>query len=127
MKQHRKVVKLYKPMKGLHRKKIKHKNNVVIFNVKESYADSYRDKFQEDKNFCVELMTAVLKVGYEQSNVKTIHISGKQSEGSKRPLMVEFEDGCTKKHCDGRLSSAPERFKRVLITHVMTKKEKTTV
>ena len=107
--------------------KIKRKNNVVIFNVKESDAESYKEKLQEDKDFCIEMMNQVLKVGYEEGNIKKIHRLGKWQEGCKRPLMVEFEDGRTKNlvmEFAGRLANAPERFKGVVITHDMTQKER---
>jgi chemotaxis regulatin CheY-phosphate phosphatase CheZ len=107
--------------------KMKKKNNVIVYNVPESDASTYKDKVSADKKFCEDLMTDALKVGFEEGNIKQLYRLGKKIEGKRRPLLVEFEDGQTKnlvmEHA-GRLAVAAEKFAGVVISHDMTKNER---
>jgi predicted nucleic acid-binding Zn-ribbon protein len=107
--------------------RIKRKNNIVIYNIPESEAAAYKDKVSEDKKFGEELLTDVLKVGYEEGNFKQLYRLCKMIEGRKRPLLAEFDNGRTKNlvmEFAGRLGGAEDKFKGVVISHDMTKVER---
>jgi hypothetical protein len=65
----------------------------VIYSIPESEAAAYKDKVSEDKKFCEELLTDVLKVSYEEGNFKQLYRLGKVIDGRKRSLLVEFDNG----------------------------------
>jgi hypothetical protein len=48
----------------------------------------------EDKAYCLELMKEVLKVGYEEGDIKKLLQLGKKVYGAGvRPLLLEFSNG----------------------------------
>ena len=47
--------------------KMKKKNNVIIYNVPESDASTYKDMVTADKKFCLDLMTDALNIGFEKA------------------------------------------------------------
>lgn len=108
--------------------KLKRSNNIIMYNVVESSADSVIERNKEDVLFCGELMEKVLKVGYEEGEIVKVVRLGKVVENNKkRPLLVEFSSGHVKNVVMGNvtnLSSARNEFAGVTISHDMTIKER---
>ena len=103
-------------------------NNIIIYNAVESEANTYLERQREERDFCVNLMKDVLKVGFEEGDIKKLFRLGKRREdGKERPLLIQFSDGRVKNlvmENAGKLSQAKGKFEKVTISHDMTVKER---
>lgn len=103
-------------------------NNIIVYKLPESEADSYAERNKDDKKLIAKLMENVLKVGFEETDIKRLLRLGKKSEdGRTRPLLIEFTHRTTKNLVMQNLShlrSANNELKGISIAHDMTKKER---
>jgi hypothetical protein len=103
-------------------------NNIIVYKLPESEADSYTERNNDDKRMIANLMENVLKVGFDEADIKRLLRLGKKPEdGRVRPLLVEFTYRTTKNLIMQNLShlrSAKDELKGISIAHDMTKKER---
>jgi hypothetical protein len=108
--------------------KLRRKNNIIIYNAPESKLHSNLERVKDDKDYCIEMMSTVLKVGYEEDDIKKVLRLGKKGDDSRaRSLLVEFSDGHIKNMVmenASRLEKAQGKFEHVTISHNMTAKER---
>lgn len=108
--------------------KQKRKNNVIIYNVEEISSENMEERIDMDRNFCGELMNSVLKIGYENEDIKKIIRLGKRGENnSKRPMLVEFRNLHVKNlvmESAYKVGKAKDKFKGIVISQDMTKRER---
>lgn len=108
--------------------KEKRKNKVLIYNVEESQSDDGVERMRDDKIFCQNLFTEVLKVGYEADDIKMTVRLGRRDVGNiKRPILVEFKSDKIKNlimENASKLGRAAGLYKGVTMSHDMTKKER---
>jgi hypothetical protein len=108
--------------------KQRRKENVIIYNVEESKLEDVKERSKEDKNFCLEMMKEVLKVGSEEGDIVKVTRLGKREDGIRRPLLVNFKSEREKNlvmENAGKLWKAKDRFKGVTMSYDMTQKERT--
>lgn len=103
-------------------------NNIIVYKLPESEADSYADRNKDDKRLIAKLMENVLKVGFDETDITRLLRLGKKSDdGRIRPLLIEFTHRTTKNLVMQNLyhmRSAKDELKGISIAHDMTKKER---
>jgi len=103
-------------------------SNIIVYKLPESKADSYVERNKDDRKRIALLMESVLKVGYEEADVKRLLRLGKKSDDEKaRPLLIEFTHRTLKNLVMNNLSnlkSAKDELKGISIAHDMTKQER---
>ena len=101
------------------------RNNIIIHRMAESAADKEDQKRTEDRKSVLSLFK-VLEVSCESLDIKKVIRLGRESE-KDRPLLVELKEA-TKKNLIleslFKLKNAEEKFRRVSVTHDMTRIEK---
>ncbi len=103
------------------------KNNIIIYRMIESVAESNVDRQKDDVRACVQLVRNALLLPCDENEFKRIFRLGKKEAGKDRPLLVEFKNNVLKNHVMeslGRLKDAEDEFKRLSISHDMTKTER---
>ena len=103
------------------------RNNIIIYNAKESNSETSKERMNFDKDMCADLLNSVLKVGYEEGDIKKIIRLGLRESGRKRPMLIEFAANTTKNlvmENANKLRNAKDDFVGVSISHDMTKKER---
>ena len=107
--------------------KQRRRSNVIVYNVEESTAEDGKERSEEDKGFCQDLMTEVLKVGYEEGDITKVIRLGKKEGGKRRPLLVNFKSDKEKNlvmENAGKLGKAKDKFQGVTMSHDMTLNER---
>lgn len=108
--------------------KLRRKNNIIIYNIPESLLSNIHERNSEEKEYCKDLMRDVLKVGWEEGDVKKILRLGKKTDSERpRPVLVEFSNGHTKNlvmENAPKLGKAEGKFEGVTISHDMTVNER---
>lgn len=99
------------------------KKNLIIFNLSESKKDVPRDRFEEDKDACLELVTAI---GVEDVKFGNLIRLGRKTADKVRPLLVKFEE---EKHIKAILLGknslrGTEKFCQVYVDKDMSKEER---
>jgi len=101
--------------------------------VPENDDETAADRVSADKKFCEQLLNK-LNVGFVPDDVRKIfrlghrvEVDGTQSERSSRPILVELGSYAVESLIMNslfKLKSMENRFKSVIISHVMTKAER---
>ena len=103
-------------------------NNVILYRVDE--CESREERSKHDKQFCIQLFNDNLEVDVKESDFKSVFRIGKFQPGassSVRPILVQFNDKTIKNQIMqslSKLKNCEEKFKKVSITHDMTKAER---
>jgi hypothetical protein len=103
------------------------RNNIVIYNMLESNATIKSDRDKFDFDLCMELINEVLNIHCESSEIKNIFRFGIKRENLIRPILIEFRNRGKKNmilESLYKLKSADQKFKKLSITHDMTKLER---
>jgi hypothetical protein len=102
------------------------KNNIIIHRFAESAIKEDEKKNSEDRKAVISLINDVLKVPCKDKDIKKIFRLGKRTD-TERPLLIEFQEGTMKNAVLENLSKlrlAEERYKKISVTHDMTKNER---
>lgn len=101
-------------------------NNIVIYRVEE--CDTNENRVKHDKAFCLELLKGTLDADVQEEDLKSVfRIGKKDSNSSCRPLLVQLRERSVKNKIMEslfKLKNADDKFKRVSITHDLTKTER---
>ena len=105
------------------------KNNIVLHRLAEQGGMQGEERVIEDRKLVLCLLNDVLEVPCEEKmDIKNIYRIGKYKEGEmERPILIEFRNVTIKNRVMESLSKlrkADEKFKRVSVTHDMTKTER---
>ena len=73
----------------------KRKNNIIVYRMPESTADSVETRRKEDHDFVINLLVNAVETECEPNDVSKIARLGKR-EGTHRPVLVEFKSRTTK-------------------------------
>ena len=104
--------------------------NLIIYRADESTNGNRDEQIQHDKFLCLELFKEILETDFVESDIKTMFRIGKKDTShstTSRPLMVQFKEKSTKNaimECLNKLKNAPDKYKKLSITHDMTLKER---
>ena len=103
------------------------KNNIIIYNIPEQVNGNAEEKARIDKQFLLDLLNA-LNSGVDNEDIKKFFLLGKKSDtGNPRPLLLQFNCRTAKSLVMDslfRLENIDGKFKKVTISHDMTKKER---
>jgi len=109
------------------REKEKRKNNILIYRMPESTANSADGRRKDDHDFLFHLFQDILEIHCEEDDIDKIIRLGRRQDENDRPVLVEFKNRTTKNQIMESLSKlkpAEERFRRLSITHDMTLRER---
>jgi len=103
-------------------------HNIIVYKLPESGAESYVERNKDDRRKIAVLIENVLKVGFDEADVKRLLRLGKKfDDGKARPLLIEFTHRTVKNLVMNNLSnlkSAKDELKGISIAHDMTKQER---
>jgi len=111
----------------------KRRNNVIIYRLPESTAQSPEERKREDTERCVELINDALEVDCHLDDMKQVVRLGQRDrentdrQNVSRPLLIEFKSYTTKNQLMEslyKLKNADDHFRQLSITHDMTKNER---
>ena len=108
------------------REKAIRRNNIVIYRVPESEADSREDRNKADLTFCLQLFNIALNAGVDEGDVDNVLRLGRPGQ-APRPLLVQLVSYTTKNRIMqnlGKLRDADSKYKSVVIAHDMTVQER---
>ena len=108
------------------REKAIQRNNIVIYKVPESEADSREDRNKADLTFCLQLFNIALNAGVDEGDVDNVLRLGRPGQ-APRPLLVQLVSYTTKNRIMqnlGKLRDADSKYKSVVIAHDMTVQER---
>jgi len=105
------------------------RNNIIIYRVPESNADSAEEKYKEDEKFCLGIFNAINSGVVEEDITKVIRLGRRDDTTAKhaRPLMVKLEGRHQKNLVMENLSKlkhADAKYKAVKVSHDLTPKER---
>lgn len=98
--------------------------NVILYRVPE--AETRDERVIADKAFALELMQEALELGISESDIKAVFRLGKRGQNS-RPMIIQFKEKSAKNKLMeslSRLRNAEDKFKRISVTHDLTKRER---
>ena len=102
------------------------RNNIILYRVPESEAETAAERSEEDKKFCEKLMTG-LEIGAVPEDIKKVIRLGRRDQDRPRPILVEL----TNRHIKNlvmeslfKLRSMQAKFQGIGVAHDMTKKER---
>jgi hypothetical protein len=103
------------------------RNNIIMYRADESEADSAEGRRKEDLNFVLGLFSCI-NSGADDEDITKVNRLGRRIDGAKpRPLLVELGNRTAKNLIMenlNKLKDAPAKFKKVIVVHDMTKKER---
>lgn len=102
------------------------KNNIIIYRVEENASSSGEDSASYDKQFVRDLFCEVLKMSDNEEDIRKVIRLGKKGD-KDRPMLVQLRSVITKNQVMESLKmlkNADERFRRISVTHDMTKRER---
>lgn len=102
-------------------------NNIVIYNAVEDRTENKEEWYKRERTFCHQLFNNVLKVEVKMEDIKRVIRLGKQSDSSKRPMLVEMRSRILKNQIMESLRNlrdAVEPYQGLVICHDMTKAER---
>ena len=104
------------------------KNNIILHRLVEGERLEDDRENMEEKKMVLCLLNDVLGVPCAEKDIKSVYRLGRYKEGEReRPVLVEFRDATIKNRMLESLSKlrgAEEKFKRISITHDMTRTER---
>lgn len=109
------------------RDKESRRKNIVIYRVKESDAESYKDRLGHDTHLVYELLRHTTRMGEDDVGLAKIVRFGKREDGRVRPLLIEFENIAHKNLLMQnvyKMKEAPDIIKSMIITHDLTQGER---
>jgi len=104
------------------------RNNIIMYKVPESDALLAGDRNLEDKRFCEQLLFS-LNVGVADEDIRKVFRLGRRGTDvpGSRPVLIQLGNHTVKSLIMEnlyKLKSLPEKFKKVIVAHDMTKKER---
>ena len=108
------------------RDKEKRSTNIIIYRVNESEATRKEDRHDEDIHFCSQLLN-ILGIDSSENAIKRSFRLGERKPNYCRPILLELDSRTTKNYVMeslSKLADAEEKFKKVIVTYDMTKKER---
>lgn len=104
------------------------RNNVILYRVKESDKETAEDRQHDDFKFAMGLFAAI-QSGTDKEDIVKITRLGKvtDDEEKPRPLLVHLGSHLAKNLIMenlNKLKNADSKFKKVIVAHDMTKKER---
>lgn len=113
----------------------KRKKGIVLFNIPEDEnARSYTEQAEKDITFVSDMMSFILEDNCDANEFHKVKRLGRRDHrqtldttGYSRPVLVEFANGMTKNYVMqnlGRLKTANDTFKKVIINHDMTEMDR---
>ena len=93
----------------------------------ESSAAATTERQKEDKEFFLKLLKDILKVEYDDKDIKRFFCIGKIVEKKDRSCLIEFRDGSVKNavmESLSKLANAEDKYKKLSIAHYVTKLER---
>ena len=110
------------------------KYGVVLYNASEVVnASNFNEQFEADMKLVCDIMSYIIDERVERNEFKKLLRLGKRDYNQTgdythcRPLLVVFANGATKNYVMNslfRLKNAEDRFKRVIIGHDMTARDR---
>ena len=103
------------------------RNNIIIHRSEESKEETSEGRNKDDSEFCFRLVSDILGVDCERSDLKRVIRLGKKQESVNRPVLLEFRSGTIKNSVMESLSklrNASEEYKKLSVVHDMTKTER---
>lgn len=101
------------------------KNNLVMYNLKESIAETAEERKKDDEQKCQHILA---EAKTEQATVVNVIRMGKKQQGRTRPLLVKLENSNMKydilKNAKNLKTTQQEWIKKVSITRDMTVRER---
>ena len=101
------------------------RNNIILYRVLESEAETAAERGSEDKKFCEKLLTG-LEIGAVPEDIKKVFRLGIRDQDKQRPILVELTNRRIKNlvmESPFKLKSVQAKFQGICIAHDMTKKE----
>ena len=99
--------------------------NIVMYRATESPADNATERGVHDKRFVCQMLTG-LQVGVAEEDIRQVIGLGRYGEGANaRPLLVQLGSRLAKyivMESLYKLKSMDKKFRRVIVTHDLTKK-----
>jgi hypothetical protein len=103
------------------------RNNLIMYRAEESEADSAEDRYKDDLKFVLGLFSSINSGADREDIVKVTRLGRRTDDGKQRPLLVELGSRSAKNLVMenlNKLKEATAKYKRVIVVHDMTKKER---
>ena len=100
------------------------RNNIILYRVLESKAETAAERSEEDKKFCEKLMTG-LEIGAVPEDIKKVFRLGRRDQDRPGPILVELTNGHIKNlvmESLFKLRSMQAKFQGIGVAHDITKK-----
>ena len=102
-------------------------NNVILYRIPESNADTPENRHKEDCHFATHLFDAVDSGLADEDIVKAFRLGKRQPNAAPRPLLLQLGSRMAKSllmNVAYKLKDCPAKFRNVVIAHDMTVKER---
>jgi len=103
-------------------------NNIIMYRVNESQAESASDRNKDDRTFAVKLLRSLNAGVIDDDIVKVFRLGQRQrDQETPRPLLVQFGSRLAKSLTMNnlyKLKHAEAKFRSVVVAHDMTQKER---
>ena len=104
------------------------RNNIILYKVEESKADTAEERNFEDLKFSSGVFAAI-NSGVEREDVKKVIRLGKRGDDNDapRPLLVQFTSYLPKNLIMenlNKLKNVDAKYNKIIVSHDMTKKER---
>ena len=102
-------------------------NNVILYKVPESTAESAETRNKDDCHFFIHLCNAISAGIMEEDVAKVFRLGRRSDTGTPRPLLVQLSSRMAKNLLMGsvfKLRHVEAKFRQVVVAHDMTHKER---